>query len=132
MLKLTTLATATALAAVLFAGCSNEPKRAERNMDKTTPWVAENVDNLHAGEAIYASIAVGDVGSSSKIKAVWLGPEGVRIYDETKDVAAGVAFLAFQAPSTHAWAPGDYKVEVYLGDELASSESFDIVLRNPA
>jgi hypothetical protein len=30
---------------------------------------------------------------------------------------------------TTGWRPGDYKVEIYLGDELASSESFDIVER---
>lgn len=158
-----------ALVALLFAGCANEPKRAERDFDKTTPSVTEterpgsaapsditpvtaaarisdlkvgttldaegkvteNQDNLKAGDTVHASLAVGDVGAGSKVKAVWLGPEDVRIFDETKDVAAGVAFLAFHAPSTHGWAPGDYKVEVYLGDELASSESFDIVGAQP-
>ncbi len=170
MHKLTTFVTGCTLAAVLFAGCSNEPKRAERNMDKTTPSVseterpgsaapsditpatamarisdlrigsalgsdgkvAENVDNLHAGETIYASIAVGDVGSSSKIKAVWLGPDGVRISDEIQSVVAGAAFLVFKAPNTSGWSVGNYKVEIFLGDELASSEGFDIVLRVPA
>jgi hypothetical protein len=163
------IAAGTALVALLFAGCANEPKRAERDFDKTTPTVteterpgsaapsditpvtaaarisdlkvgtaldaqgkvAENQDNLNAGDAIHASIAVGDVGAGSKVKAVWLGPEGVRLADETKNVAAGVAFLAFHAPSTHGWAAGDYKVEIYLGDELASSESFDIVAPRP-
>jgi hypothetical protein len=164
-----TVAAGIALAALLFAGCANEPKRAERDADKTTPTVTEterpgsaaksditpitaaarisdlkvgtvldgegkvteNQDNLKAGDAVHASLAVGDVGAGSKIRAVWLGPEGVRISDETKDVAAGVAFLAFRAPSTQGWAPGDYKVEIYLGDELASSESFDIVATQP-
>ena len=34
MLKTSSLALGAALTAVLLAGCSNEPKRAERNMDK--------------------------------------------------------------------------------------------------
>lgn len=165
----TTLAAGTALAALLLAGCGNEPKRAERNPDKTTPSVteterpgtaapsditpitaavrisdlkvgtaldaegkvAENQDNLNAGDAIHASIAVGDVGAGSKVKAVWLGPQDARISDETKVVAAGMAFLVFHAPSTRDWAAGDYKVEIYLGDELASSESFNIVAPRP-
>lgn len=93
--------------------------------------VAENQDNLNAGDAIHASIAVGDVGAGSAVKAVWLGPQDVRIFDETKTVAAGMAFLAFHAPSTGDWAAGNYKVEIYLGDELASSESFDIVEGRP-
>ena len=87
--------------------------------------------SMNAGDVVHASIAVGDVGAGSKVKAVWLGPEGVRLFDETKDVVAGAAFLAFHAPSTHGWAAGDYKVEIYLGDELASSESFDIVAPRP-
>ena len=165
----TTVAAGMGLAALLFAGCANEPKRAERDSDKTTPTVTEterpgsaaksditpitaaarisdlkvgtvldgegkvteNQDNLRAGDAVHASLAVGDVGAGSKIRAVWLGPEDVRISDETKDVAAGVAFLAFRAPTTQGWAPGDYKVEIYLGDELASSEGFDIVATQP-
>lgn len=165
----TTVAAGMAAAALLFAGCANEPKRAEREPEKTTPTVteterpgsaapsditpvtaaarisdlkvgtvldaegkvAENQDNLNAGDAVHASIAVGDVGAGSKVKAVWLGPEGVRISDETKNVVAGMAFLAFHAPSTHGWTPGDYKVEIYLGDELASSEGFDIVAPRP-
>lgn len=163
----TTIAAATALAALLLAGCANDANRAKRDADKTTPAVteterpgstapsditaitaavrisdlrvgtaldaegkvAENQDNLNAGDAIHASIAVGDVGAGSKVKAVWLGPNDVRILDETKDVAVGTAFLAFHAPSTQGWAAGDYKVEIYLGDELASTETFDIVLR---
>jgi hypothetical protein len=158
-----------AVAALLFAGCAKEPKRAERDYEKTTPTVteterpgsaapsditpvtaaarisdlkvgtvldaegkvAENKDNLKAGDGIHASIAVGDVGAGSKVKAVWLGPEGARISEEVKDVAAGVAFVAFHAPSTTGWAPGDYKIEIYLGDELASSENFDIVASLP-
>lgn len=165
----TIVAAGTVLAALLFAGCAKEPKRAERDSDTTTPTVteterpgsaapsditpitaavrisdlkvgtaldaegkvAENQDNLKAGDAIHASIAVGDVGAGSKVKAVWLGPDDVRIFDETKEVAVGVAFLAFHAPSTRGWAAGDYKVEIYLGDELASSESFDIVEPRP-
>lgn len=165
----TNLAAGTALAVLLLAGCANEPKRAERDPDTTTPAVteteragsaapsditpitaavrisdlkvgtvldadgevAENQDDLNAGDAIHASIEVGDVGAGSKVKAVWLGPQDARISDETKVVAAGMAFLAFHAPSTRDWAAGDYKVEIYLGDELASSESFDIVAPRP-
>lgn len=165
----TTVAAGMALAALLFAGCAKETKRAERNPDNTTPTVTEterpgtaapsditaataaarisdlrvgtvldadgnvkdNQDNLNAGDVLHASIAVGDVGAGSKVKAVWLGPEGLRISDEVKEVAAGVTHLAFHAPSTHGWAAGDYKVEIYLGDELASSEGFDIVAPKP-
>lgn len=165
----TTVTAGLAVAALLLAGCANEPKRAAREPEKTTPTVSEterpgsaapsditpvtaaarisdlkvgtaldaegkvteNLDELKAGDPLHASVAVGDVGAGSKVKAVWLGPEDIRLADETKNVAAGVAFLAFHAPSTHGWAPGDYKVQIYLGDELASSEAFDIAASRP-
>ncbi len=94
--------------------------------------VSENVDELLPGEPVLASIAVGDIGAGSEVKAVWFGPDDARIAEEVKPVNAGAAFLVFSAPDTGAWKPGDYKVEIYLGDELASSESFDIVDRKPA
>ncbi|MEO7794071.1 MAG: hypothetical protein ABIV06_04800 [Thermoanaerobaculia bacterium] len=159
------LAAALSLSAFAFVGCSDEPQRAKRDMDKTTPSVteterpgnnlpsditpvtarlrisdlkvgttlnaegsvAENVNLVHPGDALHASVAVGDVGADSKVKAVWLGPDGQRISDDIKTVPAGTAFLVFHAPSTAGWAAGDYKVEIYLGDELAASDSFDIV-----
>lgn len=93
--------------------------------------VAENANLLHAGEVIHASIAVGDVGADSAVKAVWLGPDGQRIRDEVRRVEDGAATLVFRAPDTSGWAIGEYKVEIYLGDELAASDSFDIVAPAP-
>jgi hypothetical protein len=90
--------------------------------------VAENVDELKPGEAVHASVAVGDVGAGSKIKAVWLGPDDKRIAEDVQEVSAGAAHIVFRSPDTKDWAGGDYKIEIYLGDELAASESFDIVL----
>ena len=94
--------------------------------------VVKNVDEVLPGETIHASIAVGDIGAGSKVKAVWLGPDDQRLGEDVKGVAQGLTFLTFNAPDTTAWAPGDYKVEIYLGDELAGSESFDIIQKKPA
>lgn len=93
--------------------------------------VADNENLLHPGKPLHASVAVGDVAAGSKLKAVWIGPGDQRIGDEIKDVAAGAAFVVFQAPNTATWAAGDYKVEIYLGDELAISDNFDIVAETP-
>jgi hypothetical protein len=94
--------------------------------------VVNNVDEVLPGEAVHASIAVGDVAAGSAVKAVWIGPDDKRLGESVKDVAQGLTFLVFDAPDTTAWTPGDYKVEIYLGDELAGSESFDIVEKKPA
>ena len=94
--------------------------------------VVKNVDEVVPGETVHASIAVGDVAAGSAVKAVWIGPNDQRLGESVKDVAQGLTFLVFDAPDTTAWVPGDYKVEIYLGDELAGSESFDIIEKKPA
>jgi len=91
--------------------------------------VAENQDELERGAAVLVSVAVGDVGAGSSVKAVWLAEDDRKLAEQTLDVAAGQAFLVFRGPEPASWAPGDYEVEIYLGDELAASEQFEIVER---
>jgi hypothetical protein len=94
--------------------------------------VAENIDEMLPGEKVQASIAVGDIGAGSTVKAVWIGPDDQRLGEQIQEVRVGSSFLVFEAPDTKSWPGGDYKVEIYLGDELAASESFDIVTPKPA
>ena len=160
------LVTATALSALAFLACSDEPERAARDLSKTTPsvtetelpgneqpsdinpitarlrisdikvgtalnsegCVADDMNTVHPGDVLLASIAVGDVGAESKIKAVWVGPNGQRISDEIQSVRAGDAYLVFRAPATVGWAVGAYEVEIYLGDELAGSNKFNLAV----
>lgn len=91
--------------------------------------VAENVDEIGRGEAVLASVAVGDIGAGSLLKAVWLAEDDRKLAEETQEVAAGQAFLVFRGPEPASWAVGDYEIEIYLGDELAASEQFEIVER---
>ena len=88
--------------------------------------VTENKDDIKAGEPLYASISVGDIGVGSTVEAVWKGPDDVQISSEVKRVAMGSTFLTFKAPDTVSWKPGDYKVEIRLGDEVGGSEGFEI------
>ena len=88
--------------------------------------VKENVDDIDAGKPVYASIAVGDIGVGSAVEVIWKGPDDARIHSEVKDVAAGAKILVFQAPNTASWKPGDYAVEIRLGDELGGREGFEI------
>jgi hypothetical protein len=88
--------------------------------------VKENVDDFDPGEPIYASIAVGDIGVGSAVEVIWKGPDDTRIHSEVKDVMQGTSVLVFQAPNTASWKPGDYAVEIRLGDELGGREAFEI------
>jgi|CXWL01.1.fsa_nt_gi hypothetical protein len=80
-----------------------------------------------AGEVIWLSVGVGDSPAGSAIKAVWTGPNELRLDDQTKKVEVGMSHLTFNAPVTTAWALGDYRVDVLLGDENVATERFTIV-----
>ena len=72
---------------------------------------------------------MGDVGAGSSLKAVWLAEDDRKLSESTATVEAGKAHLTFPGPDTTAWTVGEYEVEIYLGDELAASESFELVER---
>jgi hypothetical protein len=91
--------------------------------------VAENVDEIARGEAVLASVAVGDVGAGSQLKAVWLAEDDRKLSEQIASVEAGKSHLVFRGPDTAGWSVGDYEVEIYLGDELAASEQFQLVER---
>jgi hypothetical protein len=91
--------------------------------------VAENVDEIARGEAVLASVAVGDVGAGSQLKAVWLAEDDRKLSEQVASVEVGKTHMVFRGPDTASWAAGDYEVEIYLGDELAASEQFELVER---
>ena len=87
--------------------------------------VANEDDDIAPGETVHLSMKVGDTPAGSAIKVVWMGPNDARIGDEAKTVNVGERFAMFHRATT-GWAEGDYKVDIFLGDEKVGSESFEI------
>jgi hypothetical protein len=83
-------------------------------------------DDFASGETVHIAMKVGDTPAGSAVKIVWYGPEDKRINDETKTVATGETFLNFSA-DTKGWAKGDYKAEIWIGDENVNTERFQVV-----
>ena len=96
----------------------------------TNGAVADNKDKMFPGETVYASISVEHIGAGSKVEAVWKGPEDRRMFSEVKNVVAGSRYLTFTSPDTSNWEPGNYRVEIRLGDELGGKEDFKIMARS--
>ncbi|HYG65044.1 MAG TPA: hypothetical protein VEL74_20850 [Thermoanaerobaculia bacterium] len=103
-------------------------------------------DDFTPGEDVYVAMEVGDVPAGSAVKVVWYqnaggqtqddnaaagdattDKGGTQVGEETKTVTAGQSYLNFQAPSTGSWTLGDYRVEVWYGDEKVAEEQFQIV-----
>jgi len=84
-------------------------------------------DDFAPGEEIHVSMEVGDTPVGSAVKVVWFGPGETRIDEETKTVNTGDHYLAFQSKDSTSWAKGDYRAEVWIGDEKVNTQQFQIV-----
>jgi hypothetical protein len=83
-------------------------------------------DDFAPGAPVYVAMEVGDTPAGSAVKVVWYGPGETKINEETKTVTAGEHYLNFKADST-SWAKGDYRAEVWIGDEKVNTQQFQIV-----
>lgn len=87
-------------------------------------------DDFAPGETVYVSMNVEDVSTGTPVKVVWYGPGERKLSEQVKDVPAGDASLTFQsdeAPDKGFWRTGDYRVEVWVGDEKVNTQQFQIV-----
>lgn len=87
---------------------------------------ADQGDDFAPGDPVVVAMNVGDTPAGSQVKVIWYGPGETKIGEETKDVAAGVATLVFQATDTGAWQKGDYRAEIWVGDEKVNQQTFNI------
>lgn len=84
-------------------------------------------DDFAPGQPIYVTMEVGDAPPNSAVKVVWYGPNETKINEENKPVVSGQKYLSFSATDTASWAKGDYRADVFIGDEKVNSQQFQIV-----
>ena len=84
-------------------------------------------DDFAPGQPIHLTMEVGDAPPNSSVKVVWYGPNETKIGEENKPVVAGQKYLNFTATDTASWAKGDYRAEVWIGDEKVNQQQFQIV-----
>ena len=88
--------------------------------------VEDQGDDFAPGETVNLAMKVADAPAGSEVKVVWYGPGETKISEEPKTVEAGAQYLAFQA-DTSSWQKGDYRAEVWIGDEKVNTQEFQIV-----
>jgi hypothetical protein len=94
-------------------------------LDGSVPAAAVT-DDFAPGEDVHLAMDVSDAPAGSAVRVVWLGESDARLHDETKTVEVGVEHLTFRV-DTDNWALGDYRAEVWLGDERVNTQHFQIV-----
>ena len=89
-------------------------------------------DDFAPGQPVNISMETGDAPPGSTVKVVWYGPNETKLGEENKPVVAGQKYLAFTSADTKTWAKGDYRAEVWIGDEKVNTQQFNITDANNA
>lgn len=84
-------------------------------------------DDFAPGQPIHIAIETADAPPGAVVKVVWYGPNETKINEENKPVVAGQKYLNFTAADTAKWAKGDYRAEIWIGDEKVNTQQFQIV-----
>jgi hypothetical protein len=84
-------------------------------------------DDFAPGQPVHLAMEVGDAPEGSAVKVVWYGPNDTQVGEETKPVTPGQKYLNFSAADTSGWQKGDYRAEVWIGDEKVNQQMFQIV-----
>lgn len=100
-------------------------------VDGTIPN-ADQGDDFAPGQTIYIAMKVADVPATSKVKVTWYGPGETKIGDDEKSVPTGAKYLTFENSKTSSWAKGDYRAEVWVGDEKVDTQQFNITDKSGA
>jgi len=83
-------------------------------------------DDFAPGQKVYLTMEVGDAPPNSVVKTLWYGPNETKKAQSDKMVKAGEKYLNFSTDTTD-WSKGDYRVEVWIGDEKVNTQQFQIV-----
>ena len=93
---------------------------------------ANQGDDFAPGDPIYIAMKVADATADTKVKVAWYGPGETKISDEEKAVPTGAKYLAFSQTKTKSWGKGDYRAEVWIGDEKVNTQQFNITDKSKA
>jgi hypothetical protein len=84
-------------------------------------------DDFAPGDPIVLSMKVADAPPGTAVKVVWYGPGELKVGEAEETVDAGETYLTFQAEDTGPWQKGDYRAEVWVGDERVAQQQLQIV-----
>ena len=88
-------------------------------------------DDFAPGDPVVIAMKVGDAPAGSEVKLAVYGPGEVKVKDDAKTVNTGETYMVFQVP-TDGWKKGDYRAEVWIGDEKVNTQEFNVTDKSEA
>jgi hypothetical protein len=83
-------------------------------------------DDFAPGQPVHVAMEVADAPENAAVKVIWFGPNETKVGEETKTVTSGQKYLDFAATDTKQWKKGDYRAEVWVGDEKVNEQQFNV------
>lgn len=91
--------------------------------------VAASMDTFAKSDTIYASVETSGTGTAT-LKAKWTfhkGEQTAAVSEASETIAStGPAVTAFNISKPSGWPPGEYQVEIYLGDKSMGTKKFTV------
>jgi hypothetical protein len=91
---------------------------------------ADQANRFAPGEPIYIEMKVGGAPAGTAVKVDWYDANEQKVAEDLKAVGKKAKFVDFQAKNATTWPQGDYKAEVWIGDQKVASQQFSIVDKN--
>ena len=83
-------------------------------------------DNFAPGETVHIAMKVKDAPANTAVKVVFYDSAEKSVGEENKNTSAGQTYLNF-SKDTKGWPKGDYRADVFVGDEKVNTQHFQVV-----
>jgi hypothetical protein len=94
------------------------------NADKSP---GETAASFGKKDTVYVSFWVADAPAGTELKARWSDPKGNQLTeDKVVTDKAGSGYSEFHAAKKSGWAPGTYKVDLFLNGQPAGTVNFTV------
>jgi hypothetical protein len=91
---------------------------------------ADQANKFAPGEPVFIEMKVGGAPAGTAVKVAWYDSNEQKLGEDQKAVGKRAKYVDFQAKNAASWPQGDYRAEVWIGDQKVSTQQFTIVDRN--
>lgn len=84
-------------------------------------------DRVPVGETAFVSVAAIEPPAGAQLRVTFLDPDGQVVAEDGKRVSPDGGAVFVSSGPTAEWAPGSYRVEVWVGSERVAERTFELV-----